>query len=141
MALTPTQGSFAELSGVVAGRADQPSRTYRVDWQRKRVQGYTDGTEAMEQAILKILSTERFAYYIYSWNYGTEMSRVWGKSQPVVESELERVLREALLADDRIQEIRDFTLSFVDKRTASVAFTAVTPMGNIPMETEVRRYV
>ena len=60
--------------------AEAPSRTYKIDFDAGRVGGFCDETEAMKQAIYKIIQTERFAYLIYSWNYGIELDAVVGKS-------------------------------------------------------------
>ena len=102
-----------------------------------RVGGFCDETEAMKQAIYKILQTERFEYLIYSWNYGIELNAVVGKSFQVFASEIKRVIREALLADSRITDVTDFEVAQIDKRTASVKFTAETIFGEIPIESEV----
>ena len=76
MALTPSNlDTLVTIGGAVEVEtaASQPSRTYAVDWQTGRVSGFVDGTDALKQAIYKILQTERFAHLIYSWNYGFEM--------------------------------------------------------------------
>ena len=91
----------------------------------------------MKQAIFKILSTERFLYLIYSWNYGIELNSVVGKSYPVFSSEIKRVITEALLADSRITDVTDFQVEQIDKRTARVSFTAETIFGEIPVERTV----
>ena len=115
--------------------AEAPSRTYKIDFDAGRVGGFCDETEAMKQAIYKILQTERFAYLIYSWNYGIELDAVVGKSYQVFASEIKRVITEALLADSRITDVTDFEVSQIDKRTATVKFTAETIFGEIPIET------
>ena len=107
--------------------AEAPSRTYKIDFDAGRVGGFCDETEAMKQAIYKILQTERFAYLIYSWNYGIELDAVVGKSYQVFESEIKRV----------ITDVTDFEVTQSDKRTASVKFTAETIFGEIPIEREV----
>ena len=117
--------------------ADAPSRTYKIDFDAGRVCGFCDSTEAMKQAIYKILQTERFEFLIYSWNYGIELNAVVGKSYQVFASEIKRVIREALLADSRITDVVDFEVVQIDKRTASVKFTAETIFGEIPIEREV----
>ena len=40
----------------------QPTKTWQMDFERERVTGNVDGLEAMEQAIFKILNTERYQY-------------------------------------------------------------------------------
>lgn len=142
MALIPDQTVVNIGQSVeVRSAADQTTRTYKVNFEAGRVAGFTDETEAMKQAIFKILSTERFAYLIYSWNYGIELNAVVGKSYPVFASEIKRVIREALLADSRITDVTDFTVTQIDKRTASVSFTAETIFGEIPVERTVKTNV
>lgn len=81
MALIPTPSVVTIGQTVtVTPAAEQPTKTYKVDFDTGRVAGYVDETEAMKQAIFKILSTERFLYLIYSWNYGIELNAVVGKS-------------------------------------------------------------
>ena len=117
----------------------QTSKTYKVDWNSRRVVGYTDGRDALEQAIYKILRTERFAFLIYSWNYGFEMGRLLGQSEPVVRAEVQQLITEALTEDDRISAIEDFSITFLGKRLAQICFTAVSIFGDIDITTEVSR--
>ena len=80
MALIPNQGAVTIGQDIeVTSAADQTTRTYKMDLEAGRVAGFVDNTEAMEQVIFKILSTERFDFLIYSWNYGTETKSAVGK--------------------------------------------------------------
>ena len=138
MALIPQAGAVRIGQNVTVRTArEQPSRTYRVDFAAGRIAGFIDGVEAVKQAILKILQTERFAYRIYSWNYGVELEAVLGKSVAVLESEIRRILSEALTEDRRITEITDVVVRRSGRRVAAVSFTAKTIFGEILMETEV----
>lgn len=138
MALIPNQGTVTIGQAVeVTSAADRTTRTYKMDLDAGRVAGFVDGAEAMKQAILKILLTERFDFLIYSWNYGTELKTVVGKSFQVFSSEIKRVIREALLADSRITDVVDFKVQQIDKRSVDVAFTAETVFGAIPIERTV----
>ena len=112
-----------------------------MDLEAGRITGYVDGTEAMRQAILKILLTERFTYLIYSWDYGIELNETFGRSAQTLASEARRIVQEALLADSRITGITDFSVSQLDKRTLSIRFTAETIFGEIPIERTVARNV
>lgn len=47
-----------------------PTKTHKIQIFGDRIYGKIDGLKAMEQACFKILNTERYAYLIYSWNYG-----------------------------------------------------------------------
>jgi len=84
----------------------ETSRTYKMVGDR--IQGYTDGLEALKQAIYKVLSTERYEYPIYSFNYGIELESLIGKDPVYVQVELKRRIRECLLNDDRITEVDNF---------------------------------
>lgn len=138
MALIPNQETVTIGQVVeVTSAADRTTRTYKMDLDAGRVAGFTDDAEAMKQAILKILLTERFDFLIYSWNYGIELKTVVGKSYHVFSSEIKRVIREALLADSRITDVVDFKVEQIDKRSANVTFTAETVFGEIPIERTV----
>ena len=140
MALTPgnldTKVTIGEVVEVETA-ASQPSRTYAVNWQTGRVSGFVDGTDALKQAIYKILQTERFAHMIYSWNYGFEANRLIGQSAAYLKSEIQRLITEALLADDRITAVENFKISITGKRQAAVEFTAASVFGETEIETEV----
>ena len=136
-ALNVTIGEDVEVQTA----AEAPTKTFKIDFDAGRVGGFCDETEAMKQAIYKILQTERFEYLIYSWNYGIELNAVVGKSFQVFASEIKRVIREALLADSRITDVTDFEVAQINKRTASVKFTAETIFGEIPIESEVNANV
>lgn len=114
----------------------QPTRTYRMDHTRKRIIGFTDGKNAMEQAIYKAMGTERFENIIYSWNFGAEISKLFGKPIPYVYSELQSITQECLLIDNRINELSDFNFSH-KKNKVFMSFTAYTVFGEIPIEREV----
>lgn len=90
----------------------EPSKTYKLNTENNTISGgYVDGLEALKQAIYKILNTERFDYLIYSWNYGVEIKNLIGEHISYVIPELERVIKEALLQDDRIEDVTDFEFS------------------------------
>lgn len=78
----------------------------------ERVTGKVDGIKALEQAIYKILNTERYEYPVYTFSYGVELNKLIGKEQPYVRSELKRIIREALLQDDRILQVDGFQFEF-----------------------------
>lgn len=114
----------------------QPSKTYKLDLVRKRAVGYTDGREAIEQAIYKAIGTDRYEHMIYTWNYGAEIAKLFGQPIPYVYSELKRLITEALTHDDRIDSVDAFLFSN-NKNKVSVSFTAHTAEGEIGIETEV----
>lgn len=108
----------------------QPSYTYKLDMQKARVKGFVDDKDAMPQAIYKILTTERYKHVIYSWDYGVELSDLFGQPIPYVYAELERRVTEALEQDDRIESVSDFQFDNVD-RSVAMSFTANTIFGAV----------
>lgn len=117
--------------------AEMPSKTYYIDFGAGKITGFADGLQAMRQAVYLILSTGRFEYPVYSWNYGTELQRVFGQSRDVFESELRRVITEALLADARITAVSDFQIVRTGREGTFVRFTVETVYGNTEVNTHV----
>lgn len=116
---------------------EQPDRTWRMRPEEKRVQGHTDGLEAVKQAIYKILMTERYQYIMYSWNYGIELLDLFGEPVTYVCPELKRRITEALLCDDRIRNVDHFEFSYPQKGVIHVTFTVHTLYGDVDVEKEV----
>lgn len=114
-----------------------PSFTYHLQIGGDVIRGYADGLEAMKQAIYKIIMTERYQYIMYSWNYGIELSDLFGEPVTYVCPELKRRITEALLWDDRIQSVDDFLFDFPQKGIVHVTFTVHTIFGDVQAEREV----
>lgn len=131
--MLPDSGDFLKQDFEVVR---QPSRTFRLDVGRKRVDGEVDGLEAVKQAAYCILSTERFEWLIYSWNYGMELDALFGMPMGLVKSRIKKRIREALMRDDRIQGVDAFVFE-VSGRRLHVGFTVHTVLGVIDMEKEV----
>ena len=118
-----------------------PNRTYKVVVNEdseigSRINGYVDDLESIKQAIYLILNTERYAFIIYSWDYGVEIIDLIGKPMPYVMSELPRRIKDALIQDNRVNDVVDF--EFVKRgNKLHTTFTVVTNVGNIPTELEV----
>lgn len=111
--------------------------TYKVDWERGIIAGKVDGLDSVKQAVLKILTTERYQHLIYSDNYGTEWRQILGKDHLYVRAEIRRMITEALLQDDRIQTISDFSTSWTSSEDIRVVFTVETLYGAFQIDEEV----
>ncbi len=112
----------------------QPTHTYKMNLESNLIRGYTDGQEAMKQAIFKILSTERYQYMMYSYNYGIELLDLYGEPVSYVCPELERRITEALTWDERITSVSDFEFNISRKGVVHVTFTAHTIFGDVAAE-------
>ena len=109
--------------------AEIPSKTYRLDTVQKRIVGWVDDLDAMLQAVQKIFATERFAWEIYSQNYGIELESLVGKDFEFVEAILESRIQEALSGDDRFLQLENFQVERVDATTLASSCTIVTTIG------------
>jgi archaellum biogenesis ATPase FlaH len=87
----------------------ETSYTYKLT--EMNIQGYVDGSEALKQAVYKVLNTERFEYPIYSFSYGIDLESLIEKDQIYVKVELKRRIEECLLQDERIISIDNFKFS------------------------------
>jgi phage baseplate assembly protein W len=72
-----------------------------------------EGIDAVRVWIEKTLRTARYRYPIYSFEYGCELEDLIGIEIPsdVLESEIKRVIAEAIIYDDRIESVEDFKIS------------------------------
>ncbi|MBQ8248490.1 MAG: DUF2634 domain-containing protein [Clostridia bacterium] len=114
----------------------QPSLTYALDIESDKIRGMADNLEALKQAIYLILNTERYAYPIYSWNYGVELKEIIGQPKEYALSEIKRCITEALLQDDRITAVDSFEVE-IGKKTIRAIFTVHTIYGDIETAKEV----
>ncbi len=116
-------------------RVTQPSRTYALNPENGRIEGRTDGLEAVRQAVMKILGTERYQYVIYSPDYGVELQTV-GVDRRFLASEWKRRIQEALLQDDRIRSVGEMKMDYADD-TAHIEFTVHSVFGMIQLREEL----
>lgn len=118
----------------------EPSFTYAMkipddEISESRFIGKVDDIEAKEQAIRKILSTERYEHEIYSWDYGIETQDLYGMDIPFVMSEIKIRITDAITADDRFESVDNFVVKQIDKHTIHCTFT-VTSADNEEIESE-----
>src|SRR5690606_1076753 len=118
----------------------QPSLTFCIDFERGRIKGMIDELEAVKQAVFLILRTERYRCLIFSPDYGSALEGLIGRDSLFIQSEIKRRIREALMQDDRIEDVTNFNIR-LDGDTALVRFTVVSIFGNFEAEREVTEVV
>lgn len=118
---------------------NEVTRTYKVDSYNKRIIGTTDGQPAIEQAILKNFDTERFAYVIYSKNYGIELEKYIGKDYDFIRSDLQRAIEECLLIDARIYSINNLQFTQEGLDYMSITMDIETEQGVLTTTLEVKK--
>lgn len=113
------------------------NHTYRIDYQRKRIRGFTDDVEAIAQSAWKILQTRRFAHLIYDDQYGNDLFNKINESTltpAYMASEVPRMAEEALLADPRILEVVNFKWEKLDDVSVHINLEIRTDCGQVKME-------
>lgn len=118
MALSPL---FSEKERVTEVAVEpQPTKTYQLG--NSSIGGFIDDDEALSQAITKAINTARFRFLIYDDQYGSELDSLIGEdvSTALLEEEIPRVIREALIYDDRISDVVDFEI----RRTSDQVFVS-----------------
>ena len=90
------------------------------------------GKEALKVWIWRAIRTPRFRYEIYTWAYGSEFESLLGQAytDAVKTAEAPRYLRECLLVNPYITEVRDVSVSFEAGRL-TVEGTAATIYGGV----------
>lgn len=81
------------------------NKTYKIDFKNKTISGYVDELEAVKQTIYSILSSERYEYLIYSFDYGVELQDLIGEDMLYVKADIHRRVEEALKQDDRVVSV------------------------------------
>ncbi|MFT4413182.1 DUF2634 domain-containing protein [Fredinandcohnia humi] len=110
MALSPLQ-EYERFEETTA--QTESSKTYHFDFTTGQFTGkLIDGEEALLQFIHKAIKTARFRYLIYDDQYGCELEDLIGQdiSNELLETEIPRLITEALIYDDRIELVRNFSV-------------------------------
>ncbi|MEY8322201.1 DUF2634 domain-containing protein [Lachnospiraceae bacterium 46-61] len=112
-----------------------PTKTHYINKNENLITGMTDGIEALKQAIYIILRVERYQHIIYSWNYGIELKDLFGKPTTYVCAVLPSRIKDALIQDDRIQNVCDIVTS-AEGNTVSIHFTVQSIYGEFEQEVQ-----
>ena len=82
------------------------------------------------------MNVERYAFPIYSRDYGSELSDLIGTPRDYAMSEIKRRITEALTQDDRITGVDDWSFE-TSGRGVRAKFTVNTIYGDLTTEKEV----
>ena len=106
----------------------QPSKTFGINFESGRVTGIIDYDEAVRQAVYCALNAERYKYLIHSHAYGIETEDLYGEVKERITAQLPIRIRDALLQDDRINDVSGFEIT-TDGKSYSVYFEVTTATG------------
>lgn len=133
MATLPETVPFDVLE---AANADYPSDTFLIDKEAGVISKVGGGLAAMEQAVQIILNVERYAYQIYSPNFGSELNSLIGRPAEYAASMLKRRIQEAFAVDSRILSVDHYV--FEERMgTVKCSFEVKTIYGLIQAEVEI----
>lgn len=95
--------------------------------------GKVSGLEAIKVWAWNALKTARYRYEQFSWNYGSELEDLMGRSSmPIeyIESEAKRMCEECLIQNRFIEGIENFEC-IVFKGILTCSFTIITTFGEV----------
>lgn len=117
---------------------EEPTKTWFLDFEAGRVVDITDGLQAIQQAVFMALSTTRYEQLIFSEEYGSELDSLIGSNPVFIESEIRRMIEEALMPDDRISGIEDISVEYENDQLLA-RFTVITSYGSFDAEQVVKK--
>ncbi|MDP5273554.1 DUF2634 domain-containing protein [Chengkuizengella axinellae] len=113
-----------------------PSMTYEFNFDiGEFTENIIDEIDALRQFIRKAISTTRLKYLIYDQQYGCELTDLIALDlKPnLLASEIERVIKEALIYDERIKDVTEFIIDYINDQF-HVTFKVITNTGTIIAE-------
>lgn len=84
---------------------EYPSKTYKIDDTTNQSFGYIDYLQACIQTLDAIVNTQRYAYPIFSSNYGVDFSKLIGQEDDFIISEVITQLKDSLINDSRFLDV------------------------------------
>ena len=114
----------------------QPSRTWYINKETNRIQGECDNWQSVRQAVEIILNVERYQWQIYSPYSGMEWRGLIGEDAGYVASEIQRRVRDALMMDDRVLGISNYSYT-IDGDIIRASLTVNTVYGDVAQTLEV----
>ena len=111
---------------------DKEPSDYEIDFETGKLTGrIITGLPAIKQWVMIVLGTDKYYYTQYSWDHGCELRDLIGKGfkQDYIESEVKRIITEALSMSKYIKGISNLEVSY-EGDTLTVAFTIDTIYGS-----------
>ena len=108
--------------------AAQPSKTYRLYYEKNKIAGFVDGLAAIRQAVFLMLAVPYGKHEIYP-NYGIELDDLYGMPMAFVQTNIPMRVKDALSVDERITDVKNFAFERSGE-ALKVNFTVVCEAGS-----------
>lgn len=112
-------------------------KTYRINYETMNITNeIIEGVEAVKQFVYMALRTSRYEHFIYSDDYGSEIDELLSDREVTEEfkvMEIPRLITEALIYDERIDDVTDFDIKKTDD-ALHVRFTVHSVEGILEIE-------
>lgn len=115
----------------------QSSKTYALDWDNGRIAGYVDELESVRQYIRKALLTHRFNFLIYDEQYGCDIQEIMrseGVTEEFLDADMQRLVEEAIIYDERILEVGECDYEIIDSESVHISCTVSSIYGEIEVD-------
>jgi len=112
---------------------NQIHRTYKMDFEKKRIIGMVDNEDAAKQAILKAMRTRRFAYKIYDDQYGCDILNKIGNTsltKNYLDSDIPVMLEDMLLPDETVIGVGNVQYEMLNSDSVSIQCIVYTIYGD-----------
>ena len=117
---------------------DEPiTRTYKMDFAKGRIAGMIEGVDATIQYVQKALQTKRYAYQIYSDQYGCDILNkigIVGLTDSFFDTDIPQMIIDTLIPDDTVEGVEDVKYEILDRDSVALSFVVITKDGDIDME-------
>ncbi len=127
---------FPFLSAKIEDKQNDTYKEYEFDFNTGKYTGrILEGKEALKIWIYKSLMIKRYAYPIYTWDYGQDLDELIGKGyeQGFIASEVERRIKECLMINEHITGCTGFEIK-LQNDTLHITFTAQTTYGEVNID-------
>lgn len=108
-------------------------KEYELNFETGKLTGRVlEGKEALKVWIYKALHTNRYRFTAYTWAFGCELEDLIGKNYSIglLESEVERYIKECLLINEYIKDCTDFEITF-EGDVLTISFLCETTFGEL----------
>lgn len=106
-------------------------REYEIDFKTGKLTGrIVEGAKALAMWSFLALQVERYAFYTYSWDYGSELKELIGQtfSDEYIRSEVTRMITECLTVNPYISGIENLEI-LKDDNLLHINFVLITDYG------------